>query len=330
MVLLQPEEGGGEEEGAHLAAAVVEDPGAPVGVLPLPHVLILVAGLPVELIEAEGVLGEMGGDPVQNDAHPRLVKLVDEVHQVVRGAEAAGSGEIASALIAPGVVQGVLGDGHELHMGKAHLLHIGHQVVGDAPVGEEFPLPGPPPGAQVDLINIQRPVVDGILFPVVQPGLVVPLVSPQLIELGGRTRPGLGVEGVGVGFEQHPAVLGLDRIFVGVIALEAGDEALPQAAPQGGHGVESMLPAVEVPHHRDLLGMGSPHPEDISPGPVPLLGVGAHELPGPDGRTRGVRPDHLVPVRRRSLRSIHMQTPHFFGNIIQIMVFSHILDCQSN
>ena len=124
VVLLQPEHGGGEQEGADLAAAVVKDVGAPVGVLALPGVGVLVGGGAVEVVQAEGVPGEVGGDPVHDDADASLVELVDEVFQVVGGAEAAGGGEVAGALVAPGGVQGVLGDGEQLHMGEAHLLHV--------------------------------------------------------------------------------------------------------------------------------------------------------------------------------------------------------------
>ena len=100
-----------EEEGPDLAAAIVEDVGAPVGVGPLAGVGVFVGGGAVELVETEGVTGEVGGDPVHDDADARLVKLVDEVFQVIGDAEAAGGGEVAGALVAPGGVQGVLGDG---------------------------------------------------------------------------------------------------------------------------------------------------------------------------------------------------------------------------
>ena len=83
------------EEGAHLVASVVKDVGAPVGVLSLPGVGILVGGGAVKVIEAELVPGEVGGDPVHDDADARLVQLVHEVHEVVGGAEAAGGGKVA-------------------------------------------------------------------------------------------------------------------------------------------------------------------------------------------------------------------------------------------
>ena len=75
--LLHPEVGGGEQEGAHLVAGIVKDHGAPVLVLALAGVGVLICRRAVELVETEAVLGEVGGYPVQNDAHARLVELVN-------------------------------------------------------------------------------------------------------------------------------------------------------------------------------------------------------------------------------------------------------------
>ena len=147
----------------------------------------------------------------------------------------------------------------------------------------------------MDLIDIQRPVVDRVLLPVVHPGLVVPPEAPQLVELGGVPGPGLGVEGVGIGLHEGAAVPGADGIFIDVVALQTGDEALPQSAAHGGEGVGLLVPAVEVSHHGDPLGVGRPDPEDIALLAVPLLGVSAHELPGTDGLTVGVGLDDPLP-----------------------------------
>ena len=61
----QPEAGGGEEKALHLGPAVVEDPGAPGGVLPLVGIAVLIAVGAVEFVEALSVLAEVGGHPVQ-------------------------------------------------------------------------------------------------------------------------------------------------------------------------------------------------------------------------------------------------------------------------
>ena len=68
VVALEPEQGVAEEEVLHLGPAVVEDLRAPVLVLAEPGVLVLVEVGAVEEAEAVEVLGEVAGDPVDQDA----------------------------------------------------------------------------------------------------------------------------------------------------------------------------------------------------------------------------------------------------------------------
>ena len=279
--LLQPEEGGGEQEGADLVAGVVKHPGAPVGVLALAGVGVLIAGFAVKLVQTEGVLGEVGGYPVQDHADAGLMELVHQPHKVVGGAVPAGGGKVAGALVAPGGVQGVLGDGEQLHMGESHFLHIGHQILADVPVGEHLVLAGTPPGTQMNFINIQRFLVNGIVLPVIHPAAVSPAVTGQVIELGGGAGTGLRVEGVGVGLGQDPAGGGMHCVLIVVKLLQAGDKDLPNAAGEQLHGVIGVVPAVEIAHYGDRLGVGSPNPEDPAILPVLHSRVSAHKLLGP-------------------------------------------------
>ena len=85
----------------HLVAAVVEDEGAPVAVLAEARVGVFVEMGAVEVAEAVFVAREVGRHPVEDDADAALVQRVDEEHEVLRRAEAAGRGEVADRLIAP-------------------------------------------------------------------------------------------------------------------------------------------------------------------------------------------------------------------------------------
>ena len=69
--LLDPVQGAGQEEVAHLVAAEVEDERAPVGVLALAGVGVLVEGGAVEAGEGPVVLGEVGRHPVDDHADAR-------------------------------------------------------------------------------------------------------------------------------------------------------------------------------------------------------------------------------------------------------------------
>ena len=65
-----------------------------------------------------------------------LMAAVDEAHEVGGRAEAAGGGEIADRLIAPGAVEGMLHHRQQLDVRVAHLLDVGDQLVGQFAIGQ--------------------------------------------------------------------------------------------------------------------------------------------------------------------------------------------------
>ena len=76
--------------------------------------------------EAQAVLvgGEVGGNPIQNDADVGLMAGVYKGHELLRRAKTAGRGKKAGHLVAPGTVKGVFGNGHQFDVGKAHFLNV--------------------------------------------------------------------------------------------------------------------------------------------------------------------------------------------------------------
>ena len=109
VVLVEPEQGVADQEVGDLGAAVVEDVGVPVVVVPLARVGVLVEVGAVEVAQAVLVVGEVGGDPVEDHADAAAVQGVDQGHEVVGRAEPAGRGEVADRLVAPRAVERVLG-----------------------------------------------------------------------------------------------------------------------------------------------------------------------------------------------------------------------------
>ena len=128
-------------------------------------------------------------------------------------------------------------------------------------------------------------MIDGIGFPPLQPGLIAPDIAAQLIDLGGGAGTGLSVEGIGIGLGQDTAVLCVNGIFIGVVALKAGDKSLPHAAADGSEGVIGLIPVVEISHDAYCLGIGGPHTEDIPLLPVLYLCVRSQILLRTDGLT---------------------------------------------
>ena len=83
---------------------------------------------------------------------------VHEILEVLGRAESGGGGEVVAGLVAPGLVERVLGHGHELDVGEAQVGHIGDKLVGQFVVAEEIPVvrPFPAPGAEVHFIDAHR------------------------------------------------------------------------------------------------------------------------------------------------------------------------------
>ena len=269
VVFLQPEQGRRDQKALDLGHAVVKDHGSPLAVLAPAGVGVLIAGLAVVHVQAVGVLGEVGGHPVHDHPDAGGVALVHKQLKVVGGAKPAGGGKVPGDLVAPAAVEGMLGDGQQLDVGIAHLEDVGDQLVRQfaIAVGHTFFLGAP--AAKMQLVDIDGRV-DGVGGAAgLLPGLVLPLVALQPVDLAAVGGAGLGVEGVGVGLEQQVVGRRGDAVFVHIIFPDARDKCLPDAAVlQGVHGVAAGHPAVEIPHHAHCLCVGGPGAEDD-----PLLAV---------------------------------------------------------
>ena len=179
-----PEHRAGDQEALHLGASEVEDAGAPVRMLALLRVLIFVALGAVKLIQSLFVLWKMGWYPVHDDADVVFVHLIDKVHQVFRCAVARSRCKIAGDLIAPGRVVRVLGDRHQLNVGVAHLLDVDRQLIGQLAIVKKLSVLILTPGADVDLIDVDRFAQVVLQLSFFHPRLILPGIFAQLIKAG--------------------------------------------------------------------------------------------------------------------------------------------------
>ena len=101
MIFFEPEERTADEEVANLIAPKVEYFGAPVLMLALAGVRVFKEVGAIEKGQAMRITGEVGRNPVENDADIMLVALVDKIFEIIRAAKAAGGGKVACRLIAP-------------------------------------------------------------------------------------------------------------------------------------------------------------------------------------------------------------------------------------
>ena len=92
--------------------------------------------MPSNQREREAVLREVRGHPVEDHADAALVQVLDQEHEVLRRAVAAGGREVAGGLVAPGAVEGVLHHRHELDVGEAHPLAVLGEHRGDLAVAQ--------------------------------------------------------------------------------------------------------------------------------------------------------------------------------------------------
>ena len=129
VVLVEPEEGVGDEIVLNFVAAVIVDERAPIGMRALARIGVLVEMRAVELGKAVSVAREMRRRPIENDTEAGLVTAIDEFHEFGGSAVAAGGGKVAEGLVAPGAVEGMLHDGEQLDVRVAEILDIGDQLV---------------------------------------------------------------------------------------------------------------------------------------------------------------------------------------------------------
>ena len=108
--LLQPVVGAGQQEVLHLVAAVIENERPPVGVLAPARILVLIQGGAVKPGQGVGVSRKMRGHPIQDHPDAATVEVVDKKAEVIGAAETLGRSEITRGLVAPGVIERVLGD----------------------------------------------------------------------------------------------------------------------------------------------------------------------------------------------------------------------------
>ncbi len=261
----------------HFFPAVIEDEAVPVGVKALARVGVLVEVGAVEEAQAVLVGGKVRGHPVQDHADAVLVQGVDEVHEILRRAVVARRRKVSRDLVSPGAEEGVLHDRQEFDVGEAHLPNIVGELRGHLPIGEgAVALFGhPSPRAQVDFVDGHRFVQAAAFMTRLHPFGISPLVIQIPHDRRGFRRD----------FVEDRERIGL----VHLIAIEAredvvlvessfghlGKKTFPDAGlPLGAERVAPFVPAIEVSHDGDLLGIGRPHGEIGAASTAGLDGMG--------------------------------------------------------
>ena len=119
-------------------SAEIVDEGIPIAVHALARIGMLIKGGAVEAGEPVRIVREMRRHPIQDHAEPGTMAAIDEGGEILRRAQFRHRYELPERLIAPGPAERMLHDRHQLDMGKAKILRIGNE-----PVGQFMPGQGP-------------------------------------------------------------------------------------------------------------------------------------------------------------------------------------------
>ena len=217
VIFVEPEEGVGNQIVLDFVAAVVVDERAPVGMGALARIGVLVKMGAVKICEAVSVAGKMSGSPIKEDADAGLMTAVDKLHELGGGTMAAGGGEIAESLVAPGTVEGMLHYREQFDVGVAEIFYVGDELVGEFAIREPaiVLLGDAAPRAEVDLVDGNGGFEPIFLRALFDPRRVVPSMVVERSNYGTGVGPELGAESVGVCFEREDISIGTDDfIFV--------------------------------------------------------------------------------------------------------------------
>ena len=207
------------------------------------------------------VLRKMCGDPVHDHADVVTVQAVDKIGEILRAAIAGGGRVIARDLISPGGVVRELHQRHQFDMRITHLAAVVGQHVRKVAVLR--PLVGKAlPGAGVHLVNAHGAVHEITLRAArhviaVRPHIVI------VVDHRGVLVPVLAPGRKGVGFQYDIAVRLRDGEFIKAAEADIIDKSRPDAALDAFHRRSRAIPAVEVAHQADRLGIGRPKKEAV-------------------------------------------------------------------
>ncbi len=249
------------------------------GIVVVDAAVVDVGGIAVELPG-----GEVRGAPVivndiENHGDLACVAGIDEPLEFGRSAVGAFDGVGIGGVVAPTIVAGEFGDGHQFDGVDAEFL----QVV--EPVG------GHVEGA-VGGVDVAGAVGQDMHF-----------IDHHVLAFGAGE--GAHVPGIAIGIEDDAVAAGVDhaeaaRILAPEIAVDdvlvfrarggIGGVRRPVAIAFAGQFVGRHVPAVEIAGHRDVRGMGRPYAE----GDAVAVGNRPHAGPGGlgGGRLRGTEQEH--------------------------------------
>ena len=293
MVHLCPEQRIRDQEILHLRPAIIIDQRAPVRMTAFARVQVLIQAGAVESRQSKGIPWKMSRHPVQNHADSLTVHIIHKIHEILRRTIPGCRRVIASHLISPGLIQGMLHNRHQLHMGISHILHVFRKHWSDLPVVVELPdLLGRffrripilrrirpvsvcrrqrriravlfclrlPPGAQMHFIDKKRLFLVIRLLSLFQPGSIRPFEAGQIRDNRSRIGAELSSVRIGVRLQHGKTAFRLNLIFIAGAGPDSRNKELKNACLLNPpHGMPAAIPEVEISHYAHTARIGRPH-----------------------------------------------------------------------
>src|ERR1700693_6066321 len=273
VIVVQPEQAICDKKIAYLVSTVIKDQGTPISMFTLAGISVFVKMGSIEQSETMRILWEMSGNPVDDDAESVFVSTIDKMPKLIGVPEPARRGEVAGNLIAPGSIEGMLGDRHQFEMRITQVLHIRDQTIGEADIAQEsitfFWNPGP--RSKMNFVDADGLFVPLLRFPGLNPLVIAPFETIQIEYQGSRLDSMLPVESEGITFQDDlTKTVSHFELVMGPFH-DAGDENLPDPGfDPFSHRMTSTIPAIEITYDADALGVGTPDGKSCACMPINL------------------------------------------------------------
>ena len=105
-------------------SAEIEDAGFPIRMKALFGICMFEEMAAIEVGQSMLIIGEVGRHPIENNAQAILVKIIDEIHKILRRAVSAGWCEVVASLVTPRAIKRMLGDRQNLEVSKPKFQHM--------------------------------------------------------------------------------------------------------------------------------------------------------------------------------------------------------------
>ena len=156
MIFLEPVDGVGNQKTLYFLAPDIKAARTPTLVLDAVPALVFVKGLSVKFIKTVSILCKVRGHPIENNAYTRLVHCIHKRHKILWRAVTCGRRVISAHLISPRAIEGMLADGHQLHVCISHLLKIGCEIACKLGIRIVTAIGVLLPRTKMHLVNIER------------------------------------------------------------------------------------------------------------------------------------------------------------------------------